>query len=189
MDACTISNNTSPGAGGIQADGTTLTLTNDTFAQNVATKGLGGAIALFGNGGAMTNCTFAGNQSSGGAGYFDAAIAGSDTFTIQNTLFANNTTTDANNPMQCQDTATGSGDLQWPKDRVSGGAVDDACVTGITFADPQLGALANNGGPTMTMLPASTSPAAGIGTSCPATDQRGQTRKSTGCTAGAVEIP
>ena len=82
MNACTISNNAAPGAGGIQADGTTLQLTNDTFAGNIATKGLGGAIALFGNGGTMTNCTFAGNQSSGGSGYFAAAIAGGDTFTI-----------------------------------------------------------------------------------------------------------
>jgi hypothetical protein len=189
IEASTISNNSAPGAGGIQADGTTLTLTNDTFAANVATKGLGGAIALFGNGGTMTNCTFAGNQSSGGSGYFAAAIAGGDTFTIQNTLFANDTTNDPGSPMQCQDTASGSGDLQWPKDHTTGTAPDTACVTGITFADPQLGALANNGGPTETMLPATGSPAAGIGTTCPATDQRGQTRPASGCTAGAVELP
>jgi hypothetical protein len=189
IEASTISNNSAPGAGGIQADGTTLQLTNDTFAGNTATKGLGGAIALFGNGGAMTNCTFAGNQSSGGSGYFAAAIAGGDTFTIQNTLFANNTTSDSGSPMQCQETASGPDNVQWPKDHVTGGAADTACVSGITFADPELGALADNGGPTETMLPASTSPAAGIGTGCPATDQRGQPRKSTGCTAGAVELP
>ncbi|MGO8999248.1 MAG: choice-of-anchor Q domain-containing protein [Polyangiaceae bacterium] len=189
IEASTISNNSAPGAGGIQADGTTLTLTNDTFASNTATKGLGGAIALFGNGGTMTNCTFSGNQSSGGNGYFAAAITGGDTFTIQNTLFANDTTADAYSPMQCQDTASGTGDLQWPKNHTTGGAADTACVTGITFADPQLGALADNGGPTLTMLPASTSPAAGIGTGCPATDQRGVARAGSGCTAGAVELP
>jgi hypothetical protein len=189
IEESTISNNSAPGAGGVQADGTTLQLTNDTFAGNTATKGLGGAIALFGNGGAMTNCTFAGNQSSGGSGYFAAAIAGGDTFTIQNTLFANNTTGDSGSPMQCQETATGAGDLQWPEDHVTGGAADAACVSGIAFADPELSALADNGGPTETMLPAATSPAAGIGTGCPLTDQRGQARKSTGCTAGAVELP
>jgi predicted outer membrane repeat protein len=189
IEESTLSNNTAPGAGGIQADGTTLTLRNDTFAGNVATKGLGGAIALFGNGGTMTNCTFAGNQSSGGSGFFAAALAGGDTFTIQNTLFSNDATSDANSPMQCQETATGSGDLQWPKDHVTGGAPDTDCVSGITFADPLLAPLADNGGPTQTMLPAVGSPAATIGTGCPPTDQRGEPRTSTGCTAGAVELP
>jgi Right handed beta helix region len=188
IEASTISSNSAPGAGAIQADATTLNLTNDTFAGNTATKGLGGAISLFGNGGTLTNCTFAGNQSSGGAGYFAAAIAGGDTFTIQNTLFANDTTSDSGSPMQCQEKASGGGDLQWPVDHVTGGTADVACVTGITFADPALATLADNGGPTLTMLPAATSPAAGIGTACPATDQRGEARKSTGCTAGAVEL-
>ena len=58
------------------------------------------------------------------------------------------------------------------------------------FADPVLGALADNGGPTRTLLPAATSPAAGIGKGCPPTDQRGKARKvPDGCTAGAVELP
>ncbi len=188
VEASTFANNSAPGAGAIQADGTTLTFTNDTFAGNQATKGLGGAISLFGNGGTLTNCTFANNTSSAGSGYFAAAIAGGDTFTINNTLFDDNTTQDPGSAMQCQDSATGTGDLQWPKTHVVGTANDTPCVTGITFADPQLGALADNGGPTQTLLPATASPAAGIGTNCPATDQRGQPRPSTGCTAGAVEL-
>jgi hypothetical protein len=49
-----------------------------------------------------------------------------------------------------------------------------------------LGALGDNGGDTETMLPAAGSPAIGIGTGCPATDQRGQPRPAA-CTAGAVE--
>ncbi len=91
--------------------------------------------------------------------------------------------------MQCQDKATGAGDLQWPQDHTTGGSPDTACVTGITFADPQLGALAENGGPTQTLLPAAASPVAGIGMGCPATDQRGQARPASGCTAGAVQLP
>ncbi len=189
ITASTFSNNSAPGAGAIQADGTTLTLTNDTFAGNDASGGLGGAISLFSNGGAITNCTFANNRSDGGASDFAAAIAGGATFTVANTLFANNTTKDPYSAMQCAITATGSGDLQWPKNHVVGTAADTSCVTGITFADPVLGALTDNGGPTMTLLPGASGPAAGIGTACPATDQRGQTRKSTGCTAGAVELP
>jgi predicted outer membrane repeat protein len=189
ITASTFSNNSAPGAGAIQADATTLTLTNDTFAANEASGGLGGAISLFSNGGSITNCTFANNLSDGGPNDFAAALAGGTTFTIANTLFANNTTKDQYSAMQCAVTATGTGDLQWPKDHVVGTAADTSCVTGITFADPALGALADNGGPTMTMLPSASGPAAGIGNACPATDQRGNARKSSGCTAGAVELP
>jgi hypothetical protein len=53
-------------------------------------------------------------------------------------------------------------------------------------ADPELGALKDNGGVTETMLPAAGSPAIGQGTGCPPTDQRGLPRK-TPCTLGAVE--
>ncbi len=64
---------------------------------------------------------------------------------------------------------------------------DAACVTGVTFADPMLGALGQNGGPTATLVPAAGSPALGAGQDCPATDQRGQPRPASGCTVGAVE--
>jgi hypothetical protein len=58
-----------------------------------------------------------------------------------------------------------------------------------TVADPMLGALGSNGGPTATLLPATGSPAAGLDTTaCPPTDQRGNAR-ATPCTAGAVELP
>jgi CSLREA domain-containing protein len=77
----------------------------------------------------------------------------------------------------------------------------DANCTGFTgpgdqqSVDPLLGALADNGGPTLTYLPAAGSPAlnvvpnstAGCGTTV-AVDQRGDARpKSSSCDAGAVE--
>ena len=60
------------------------------------------------------------------------------------------------------------------------------------LGDPDLGALANNGGPTDTMLPASGSPEVGAIPSsdpnCTGTDQRGVSRPlGAGCTIGAVE--
>ena len=106
---------------------------------------------------------------------------------MQNTLFSNNTGNNPGAPMQCQLTATGSANLQFPQNHTQGGAPDATCVTGITFADPKLSALGSNGGPTPTMLPQAGSPALGIGQSCPATDQRGITRPSSNCTSGAVE--
>lgn len=67
-------------------------------------------------------------------------------------------------------------------------------------ANPQLGPLTINGGPTKTMLPAKTSPAADVIPNpttldgfkvCPSTDQRGVARPGTGetgCTIGAAEV-
>lgn len=189
VTASTFSNNTAPGAGAIQSDGSTFTFTNSTFSGNTATKGLGGAILLFGNGGTLTNLTFSNNTSPAGSGYFAGAIGGGTGLTIANTIFDGNTDMDCGAPMACQDgSSTGSGDLQWPQDHVVCSNADTPCVPGIDFADAKLGALADNGGPTKTILPQKGSPAIGLGTSCPMTDQRGQPRKNTSaCTAGAVE--
>jgi hypothetical protein len=54
------------------------------------------------------------------------------------------------------------------------------------IADPMLGTLGDNGGDTETLAPGDGSPAKGIGTGCPPTDQRGNPRGEP-CTAGAVE--
>jgi predicted outer membrane repeat protein len=62
IKASTLSANSAAGSGGaLFADGTTLSFTNDTFADNIAEKGLGGAIYLSGNGGTLQNLTFLGN--------------------------------------------------------------------------------------------------------------------------------
>jgi hypothetical protein len=65
--------------------------------------------------------------------------------------------------------------------------------TDLTAADPQLGPLAANGGPTPTRAPAGGSPAIDHGgtraTGCPATDQRGVSRpQGPACDIGAVEV-
>jgi hypothetical protein len=84
--------------------------------------------------------------------------------------------------------------LEW-----SGTGHTDTCGFGgtgdVTGTDPQLGALASNGGPTQTMALASTSPAIDkIPTSsglCPAADQRGAVRPDNGgasCDIGAYEF-
>jgi uncharacterized repeat protein (TIGR01451 family) len=71
---------------------------------------------------------------------------------------------------------------------------DASCLfmdAGSVQGDPQLAALANNGGPTDTLLPAESSPAIDAGTQvgCPALDQRGITRpQRTTCDIGAVEV-
>jgi predicted outer membrane repeat protein len=185
VTATTFHANVAMGCGGIQADGTSIVFVNDTFESNQtnATGAVGGAMCLFGGDGSMRNVTFANSKVDG----FGSAIFGNPTLTVDNCLFANNTGNNPGAPMQCQLTATGGANVQFPKNHTSGGAADTACVTGIAFADPTLGAIGANGGPTPTMLPAVGSPALGIGQMCPATDQRGITRPASACTSGAVE--
>jgi hypothetical protein len=76
-------------------------------------------------------------------------------------------------------TSQGTNNVQWPQ--------SGTCPADTVRADPMLAPLADNGGPTQTMMPGVNSPVLGIGESCPATDQRGQPRPATGCDSGAVE--
>ena len=82
-------------------------------------------------------------------------------------------------------------------DPVGFSLVDEAACAGaptdvVSTADPELGPLADNGGPTLTRLPAATSPLGGLVpvASCTVTtDQRGVARpQGAACEAGSVEI-
>jgi len=189
VTASTLSGNTAVDDGGaVFADGSTLSFTNDTLADNISQHGIGGGIVLFGNGGTLQNVTFLGNQAAGGSGHFGAAIAGGTALTINDTLFTNNITDDCGSPMACSaGTSVGTHDLQWPTTHTVCKAEDEPCTAATVFSNPQLGSLASNGGPTQTAAPLPGSPAVGVGQHCPATDQRGVARPSSGCTAGAVE--
>jgi predicted outer membrane repeat protein len=190
ITASTFTANRAVGGGAGDFVGDTLEITNTTFAGNVATQGLGGALFLVNSGatGWINNATFTGNQSSGGPGYFGAAVFGTLDFPITNTVFANNLSADGGSPMQCSFTpGSGADDVQWPQKRPVGGLNDNPCVTGIRFVDPLLGALAANGGPTPTAKPALNSPLRKAGHNCAATDQRGVARNTAQCTIGAVE--
>jgi hypothetical protein len=189
ITASTFTNNTGQtGIGTIQADGTTFDFTNVTFYGNHATAGVGATIALFGGGGTLLNCTFADNVCDA-ANEFGAAIFGSPSLTIQNTLFDGNTAQNPGAPMQCQvGTITGSGDMQWPVDHANGGGADALCAPGIyETTDPMLGTLGDHGGPVPVALVASGSAAIGRGTGCPPTDARGMPRSASSCTVGAAE--
>ena len=190
ITASTFDSNTAAGAGAADLVSDRLEMTNATFSGNVATKGVGGALSVSAPDAAgwIDSVTFSGNKSSGGPGYFSAAIFGTLNFPVNNTVFANNLSADAGSPMQCGfAAASGTSDVQWPVKRPTGGLNDNLCVTGIRFADPQLGALAASGGATPTIAPASTSPLRKAGRNCPATDQRGVARNPQQCTIGAVE--
>jgi hypothetical protein len=161
----TFSGNSATGGGGIYNSGGTLSITNSTFSGNSATASGGGGITtnaaatitnstfsgnsapvgggIYNSGGTLsiTNSTFSGNSATtigGGIRQFDG---GGGTVTLRNTIVANSTAS-----ANCAGTITNGGNnLQF------GGTVANSCGAGITTADPVLGALGNNGGPTQTM--------------------------------------
>ncbi len=182
----TISNNVSAtGAGGLFFFNSPVELTNVTIANNVAQGSLGGGLAASGVTGTLRNCTIAGNHADD-TDSFAGAMIGANGLTLINTIVANNTGGNEFNPVSCTETAAGGeNNLQFPAQQPSG-QDDTPCAPGITFADPLLGPLADNGGPTLTMALLPGSPAIGAGMDCPATDQRGVAREG-GCDLGAYQ--
>ncbi|MCA9692928.1 MAG: right-handed parallel beta-helix repeat-containing protein [Myxococcales bacterium] len=126
----------------------------------------------------IENSTFVDNQPTGLDAEGGASTARNVTFVgsrpagvaVTNSLFVDTS---------CSSPLSGSDNLQWPEDA--------PCVTGISFADPQVGAVGDNGGPTPTVLPAAGGAVEGVGVDCPAVDQRGAPRDNASCAAGAVE--
>ena len=183
-----------------------------TFTANAATGGAaqadfggdarGGGLYHGGSGGAqLTNCTVAGNSATGGTGSTGGsssgqggglARAGSGTVTVVNTIVAANTASTANpdvsgafpsagaNLIGALGTATG----------FANGVNGDQVGSVAAPINPQLGGLANNGGPTRTMALLGSSPAINAGASAAAiaaglaVDQRGYVR----FVGGAVDI-
>ncbi len=203
VHASAVIGNTSDGLGaGIRVSqgpfGSTILIENTTFQGNVATDSLGGGLVYSGVG-TVRNCTFAENEARGGVGFFGAAIVAHGTesqgLRIENTLFWNNIDDHEYTPMTCSVGSPGTpvalqgnGNVQWPMIRNGpNNQQDNECTVGILFSDSMLSPLADNGGPTPSLMPPDGSSAIGIGTNCPATDQRGEPRPTDTCAAGAIE--
>lgn len=174
--------------GGVRTElNTTANIVNTTFYDNASLSGLMGALSHSG-GGEIRNCTFAANKAEGGPGLFTAALGPAGPVQVYNTIFWNNTTIEPYNPQACWfQPKSGANNLQWPQKRYGGNIDDTECVTGVRWEDAALAPLADNGGPTLSMMPSAGSVAVGAGSDCPSVDQRGQPRPSGACTAGAVE--
>jgi hypothetical protein len=152
-----------------------MIVSNNTFSGNSANAG-GGIGNNYGGTVTVSNSTFSGNSASYGGGIYNY----DGTVTLKNTLITANPT--GNN---CAGVITdGGGNLSYP----------DTTCPGIN-ADPKLGPLQNNGGPTHTMalLPGSAALDAGDDAICAAPpvnnlDQRGITRpQEAHCDIGAYE--
>jgi len=182
----TLSGNTAASAGGGISNGGPMTVTDSTLWDNSASAGGGGIVnagTLYVTGSTLSDNTAAGNgggiNSTKGRSYMRATIvansesSGGDCLGSITDLGYN-----IDSDGTCSYTGTGS-------------------ISHSAALDASLGALANNGGPTETMLPAIGSPANGVIPSspattldgvqvCPRTDQR-EVASSGNCTIGAVE--
>ncbi len=184
--------------GAIFANGGTTSITNSTFANNSALAGTGanngrgyGGV-IFARNGTLTieSSTFSGNTAAdGGRGayvYSDTGGGGNNTSpgngvavaTIRNTILGGSDTAVSDFVADSSGggsvTSSGAGNLIRTAVNFGG--------TIVSTANPGLGALASNGGPTQTMALATNSPAinAGSGSGAPATDQRGKLRPQFG---------
>jgi CSLREA domain-containing protein len=187
----TVSGNGAAGNGGgiYNSDGRSLTLFNSTVSGNSA-AGDGGGIYNFQNvsmDANLRNATITQNQAGSGAG--------GGIFNVGNPLAFFSTILAGNLGTECGGTITSNGN------NLIGSVDCTVAGSGFTVADPKLGPLQNNGGPTQThaLLPGSAAIDASLCISAlpgvPITDQRGFPRPSDGnndgvaaCDIGAFEL-
>jgi hypothetical protein len=170
LTGCTVSGNSADFAGALNNSSTCI-LQNCTFYGNIAFGGNGGAVDNVGGTLSLVHCSFSGNSALGAGGAIDNYLS---QLNVTNSILAGN--------------SSGGGGLDifnWSSSTVSlggsnivqslangGGTVNGA--TSIISANPLLGPLTNNGGPTQTMLPQANSPS--VNAAIPTTltsDQRG----------------
>jgi hypothetical protein len=163
--------------GGVYVYGSTLAVTNSTVTGNSASGGidLAGGVSLENSSAGIYNSTVTGNTTTGSnvsAGGILVGAYASASLNIFNSILTNNTGTQANMGVFNSNVVAQSNLMGTTLSGLFAG-------NGNVFSDaPGLGALANNGGPTLTMLPQPGSPALGAGNAAliPAgvtTDQRG----------------
>jgi hypothetical protein len=211
ITASTISGNVVRGLVGISAllgDGggilsvscNAIALTNDTITGNTAVNGGG----YFGEAcpelptvsTAFKFDTVAGNTATdGGTGAGNVQTIDDSTLTFAQTIIANGSASGGPNT-NCEFTGPGVV-TSLGYNLIDNTNCGTAAATDIIGKDPQLGPLANNGGPTQTLLPADSAPEVGAipDATCVGTgvgmDQRGLARgagANSSCTIGAVEV-
>ena len=207
----TVSGNTAGGNGGgiYEYDSGPVTVVESTISGNSA-GALGGGIYAYDDV-EMHNSTVTGNTAGdGGGGLFLEAYELSGTFlTISGNTGPGGANIDVgqggevalfgsvvSNPLGAGTNCGGVGTASSAGYNYEAGGDTcgfDQATDVVDGGDPLLGALADNGGPTQTMLPATASPLVdqipGTEAGCTGTDQRGVARPQVGgCDIGAVEL-
>ncbi len=205
----TVNGNSAGRGGGIYFNGTTATISGSTISNNTAT----GSEEYDGGGGGiyndatmqLVNSTLSGNTAAfGGGGILNdnvmeiihGTIAGNTAGSYGDQIYNSNSLDVKNTIISGSATNCSGGDEGGPNITSSGNNIDSgtSCelndVGDLSNTDPQIGALASNGGPTQTRALLAGSPAidAADGGWCPADDQRGVARPvGPQCDIGAFE--
>jgi uncharacterized repeat protein (TIGR01451 family)/CSLREA domain-containing protein len=198
----TISGNQALAGGGIHQEGNTAssTITNTTISGNRVSDRAGG---INSNGGVidLINVTITANSADGiggGLGAGGGIVRGGGEFRLGNTIVAANTAItapDCTGPFS----TTGNNLIGIRISTCTGFTSQSSDITGSATSprNPQLGPLADNGGPTQTHALLAGSPALDLANpaTCPAVDQRGVARALDGnndgftiCDIGAFEL-
>lgn len=180
-----------PATARISCPGRACTLAELTPSGNQVTAGDGGGVFVYGaySSIAVRHTTIAGNTATGTGG---GMVVRNDVVTVEHTIVADNILTLASTPNDVGTPSTGSFAVSFSLIEAPGTADITDNGGNAPNVDPQLAKLANNGGPTLTHLPANGSPAVNTGNPSivapPSTDQRGLTRiVGTAIDMGAVE--
>lgn len=202
IERCTISGNHADGAGGgiyfYDTDGGEVFIRQTTISGNDAGVGGGAYFYAIDDPVLIENSTISGNQATEGAGGGLGFYTGRSGIDIRHSTIAGNTAATSGggvyiaqygltleNSIVADNTAGSDNDLSGEGTfyvghslvESPGGATIVDNGGNITGQDPQLGPLANNGGPTQTQRPAGTSPVIDAGdpafAGTPTTDQRG----------------
>ncbi|MDX6697726.1 MAG: hypothetical protein QOE65_1123 [Solirubrobacteraceae bacterium] len=206
MTDSTVSANTAGGGGtlamgeggGILNLGGTASLTNVTVSGNSAggagVQGFGGGIFTETTGTTtLLNSTIAGNSAaqSGSGGNLSTSNLPGGTGALDGTFALKNTIVSGGVGAAGQENCNGDGFTSQGNNLESTSQCGAAAAGDQRNTDPQLGPLADNGGPTQTRALAITSPAvnAAANAGCPAADQRGVVRPQADlCDIGAFEL-
>lgn len=202
VDQSTFVGNTATGGGSALLAGGVVTVTNSTFASNTTSSFGAGTIVGTGQSLAITNSTVSNNTNPGATAAAVNISFGSVspmTTVLTNVTIAGNTgrglVQSAGTVSLANTIVSGNSAGNCAGTLSNGGynlSNDGTCV-GFLSGDPQLGMLANNGGPTQTRMLAVGSPAVDRipASLCPAADQRGVARPMPHgglCDIGAVEV-
>ena len=175
LTSSTVSGNSSgDSGGGIYTNSGAVTLTSSTVSGN-RTENYGGGISSYSGGVTLAGSTVANNSSSidgGGVFVFDTAI--NATLTIQNSIIAGNTATEAAPDLRPDPSSTLDIDFSLIGDATGSGVTAATGTGNLLNVDALLGPLADNGGSTLTHALIVGSPAIDAGNDALAVDGNNQ---------------